>query len=425
MSEGNQTALGIYVHVPYCIKKCRYCDFTSFEEAPRDCYFDGLAESIRSAAEKLGSGEVYGTINAVNLFECSDRSRIPVDSVFFGGGTPSLASAVQLGTVLRAVQDHFLLTEDAELTIEVNPETVTAEKAAELKELGFNRVSIGVQSFDDRVLKALGRVHSADRAREAFKTLRAAGFENINLDLMLGVPMASDDPESKQSGQSFDSWESTLEEALALRPEHLSFYSLQIEEGTPLYRDFAAGRVDISSWEDNRRMYHLAVELLKKNGYHHYEVSNAALPGFECRHNLKYWTMRPYLGFGTSAHSFILVFSADGRIRAAFRGEAAWRNTEHTVCNRNPSEAEFCSLKPESTSDLKGDFIFTQLRLTAGLDTDLYRKLFGSDFSDDLKDEISRLTEEGYAEMSGVRLRLTPKGLDNTNPVMQCLLSGL
>ena len=374
--------LGIYVHVPYCIKKCRYCDFVSFEKVPEDAYFEELCINIERAG------------NARN-----NRTKYYVDTLFFGGGTPSLANVDQLGKVLDALHNNFDI-HDVEATIEVNPETVTPEKAAELKSLGFNRISMGVQSLDDKVLAAMGRVHDAEKARQAYRILRDAGFENINLDLIFGVPE-----------QDLKIWEDTLSEVLVMRPEHISFYSLQLEEGTPLYADYISGKVDLPSWEENRAMYHHAAETLKAAGYHHYEVSNAALPGFECRHNLKYWNMKQYLGFGLSAHSFI----------NGCRGEAD--------CSKGvPADTEkrgIFGLEPESEADLKGDFIFTKLRLTDGFALTDYSEMFGTDFCAEFASELKALLDEGLLEMSAGRLRFTQKGLDNTNPVMERLIGAL
>ena len=379
--------LGIYVHVPYCIRKCRYCDFVSFEKAPEDAYFDKLAGDIKSAGNAL-----------------DNRSRYYVDSLFFGGGTPSLASPSQLEKVLDALRESFDIR-DAEATIEVNPETVTEEKAAGLKRLGFNRMSMGVQSLDDGVLAAMGRVHSADRARQAYRILREAGLENINLDLIFGAP-----------GQDLGIWKDTLREVLDMRPEHISFYSLQLEEGTPLYRDYNAGKADLPSWEENRAMYHYAADALKAAGYHHYEISNAALAGFECRHNLKYWNMQPYLGFGTSAHSFII----------GCRGEADYAR------GAAAPESGVFGLVPETEADLKGDFIFTKLRLIDGFDAAEYKDMFGTDFFADYALPLQELADDGMLELAdkaaggrasdGAIVRFTQKGLDRTNPVMQKLI---
>ncbi len=380
--------LGIYMHVPYCIKKCRYCDFVSFEKAPEDAYFQCLAEDI-----------TRGGRGAAGLLDMPG-DKPSADTVFFGGGTPSLASKEQLETLLNAVRRSFDLLpcsgrEEPEITIEVNPETVSSGKAAELKALGFSRVSMGVQSLNDKVLKAMGRVHSAQKAREAHNTLRSAGFDNLNMDLIFGAP-----------GQDLKIWKDTLGEVISMRPEHISFYSLQLEEGTPLYDDYTSGRVGLPSWELNREMYHLAAEALKATGYHHYEISNAALPGFECRHNLKYWSMQQYLGFGTSAHSFI----------AGRRGEADYSN------------GDAFGLKEETEEELKGDFIFTALRLTEGMDAGEWKRLFGSDIFEELGDALEEQIGKGLLAVeessghSGKMIRFTPEGLDRTNPVMEALI---
>ena len=399
--------LGIYIHVPYCLKKCRYCDFVSFEKAPHDEYFDMLAAQIREWAERIHNGEIAAWTDKLRkdaglpgyekLPACHDRFRLHsepiVDSIFFGGGTPSLASEKQLEAVLDALRAGFDIAENAEISIEANPETITEEKTVELKRLGFNRVSIGVQSLYDEVLDAMGRVHSADKAREAFHIIRDEGFDNINLDLIFGAPE-----------QDLEIWHHTLDEILAMRPEHLSFYSLQLEEGTPLYKDYTSGEIDLPSWEENREMYHSAVELMKNKGYHHYEVSNAAKPGYECRHNLKYWNMQPYLGFGISAHSFI----------NGCRGEIGFPEQ---------SEVFGCSLQPETEEDLKGDFIFTKLRLIDGFDPAEYRELFGTRFEDDFEPVLSELSGSGLLSVTENKIMLTNTGLDQTNPIMERLIN--
>lgn len=380
--------LGIYIHVPYCIRKCRYCDFVSFEKAPEDEYFRRIAQNIEKGANA-----------AAGLLGTAGR-KPSADTVFFGGGIPSLASKEQLGTVLDALRKGFELSPDAEMTIEMNPETVTAGKASELKALGFSRVSMGVQSLDDKVLKAMGRIHGADRARKAYTSLREAGFDNINLDLIFGAPE-----------QELKSWKDTLDEVISMRPEHISFYSLQLEEGTPLYKDYTSGRADLPPWELNREMYRYALGTLKAAGYHHYEISNAALPGFECRHNLKYWSMQPYLGFGTSAHSFI-----EGR-----RGEADY------------CKGGTLGLKEETEEELKGDFIFTGLRLTRGLYAADWKSMFGSDIFEELREPLEELIGKGLLSAEegscgthpGKAIRFTPEGLDRTNPVMEELIGAL
>ena len=362
--------LGIYVHIPFCVRKCLYCDFVSYplekgdiKESFIDSYFRRLRQQISLKAD-VYSNKYY------------------VDTVFFGGGTPTVVSAEKIISVLDAVRDGFDVTQDAEISIEANPGTVDRAKLQALADAGFNRLSLGVQSFDDGVLKALGRIHDSGTAIDAFnmvsETKGGCGWAfSRNIDLMFGVP-----------GQTAEIWRATLEQALKLRPEHISFYSLQLEEGTPLYDSYRFGQTELPSWEENRRMYQLAVRMLKDAGYHHYEISNAAIPGHECRHNLKYWTMQEYLGFGLSAHSYI-----DG---------------ERTG---------------DDAPDAKGDFVFTELRLIDGFDPEDYRKAFGSSFEKDFEPSFSELLNEGLLEYRAGRIALTEKGLDYTNPVMEKLLN--
>ena len=381
--------LGIYVHIPYCLKKCLYCDFVSFPKDSElsvdpDSYCYRVCKEIEDTPEEI-------------------RKRFTVDSVFFGGGTPSCIGTDQIGRILLAIKKYFKLSEDAEISIEANPETVTMKKAENLKALGFNRVSMGVQSLDDKVLEALGRVHSAAKAIEAYGYLRQAGFENINVDLMLGVP-----------GQSLNSWKESLEKVIELSPEHVSFYSLQIEEGTPFYEGYKEGSLEVPSWEENRAMYDVALDKLKRAGYVHYEISNAAKPGFSCRHNIKYWTMKPYLGFGTSAHSFM-----DGK---------RFYNTDELEYQRVYEESE----SPEDeVLDRMGDFVFTELRLINGIDLWQFKETFGKDFEDVFGEALSDKGIKPYLEMQSdekgklTALSLSRRGLDNTNMVMQRFLEVL
>ncbi len=381
--------LGIYVHIPYCLKKCLYCDFVSFPKDSElsvdpDSYCYRVCDEIEDTPEDI-------------------KEKYTVDSVFFGGGTPSCIGTDQIGRILLATKKNFKLSEDAEISIEANPETVTLKKAENLKALGFNRVSMGVQSLDDKVLEALGRVHSAAKAIEAYGYLRQAGFENINVDLMLGVP-----------GQSLKSWKESLEKVIALSPEHASFYSLQIEEGTPFYEGYKEGSLEVPSWEENRAMYDMALDKFKRAGYVHYEVSNAAKPGFSCRHNLKYWTMKPYLGFGTSAHSFM-----DGK---------RFYNTDELEYQRVYEESE----SPEDeVLDRMGDFVFTELRLINGIDLWQFKEVFGRDFEEVFGEALSDEELKPYLKVQRdekgklTALSLSRRGLDNTNMVMQRFLEAL
>jgi oxygen-independent coproporphyrinogen-3 oxidase len=366
--------LGLYIHIPFCIKKCRYCDFVSgpAEGSAREEYLEVLGAEIKDA----------GLLFA---------DKYEVDTVFFGGGTPTTLSGEQLKALLCRIRDTFEGSFE-EISCEANPGTIDDKKLKDLKAAGFTRLSIGVQSFDDGVLKQLGRIHSASEAEKAVKSALDAGFET-NLDLMLGVP-----------GQSLKSWENSLERAIELRTHHLSFYSLQLEEGTPLYQDYRFGKLVLPTWEENRAMYHTAVRRIKQAGYHHYEISNAAKPGYECRHNLKYWTMAEYLGLGRSAYSYI-----DGKRFGSYPIGKSYK----------------AQIKPQSAFDAKSDFIFTALRLIDGFEDSSYFKLFGVSFFGEFKEIYDKLVIDEMLECEGGRIKFTEKGLDHTNEIMAELIAAI
>ena len=266
---------GLYVHIPFCLTRCGYCDFNAYAgldhlAAP---YVDALSREADLAADGWQG--------------------IPFTSIFFGGGTPTTLSSATIGSLIETFRERFTFLPDSEITCEANPDTVDEVSLASLREGGVNRLSMGVQSFDADVLASLQRIHSADSARRAYRAARDAGFDNVNLDLIYGA-----------EGESLDSWRSTLEEAVVFRPEHLSCYALTIEPNTMLGRQMAAGRAQAPDPDRQADMYELACERLRYAGYRHYEVSNWALPGRECRHNTGYWEGRPYLGLGAGAHSF-------------------------------------------------------------------------------------------------------------------------
>ena len=385
--------LGLYLHIPFCVRKCNYCDFVSFPGQGQDVietYLGRLCGDIAAAGGRYGKD-------------------YHVDSIFIGGGTPSLLSPEQIGRVLKAVDGAFLCgcefaekcgagierCDGLEITMESNPGTFDGEKLRAYVELGVNRLSMGVQSLDDGVLKRLGRIHGQETALNAMRAAKDLHL-NYNVDLMLGIP-----------GQILAIWEDTLKRVLAEEPKHVSFYSLQLEMGTPFYRDFKDGKLVLPEWSENRVMYHRALEILKEAGYTHYEISNAALPGYECKHNLKYWTMQDYLGLGMAAHSFLggrrCFTTSDLQEYLAGHAEPEWEETDGR--------------------SLKTDFVFTELRLIEGFAKKTSRTLFGSDFEDDFAPAYQKLLSEGLMEEAEGFVRLTPAGLDQTNPVMEALLN--
>lgn len=263
--------IGLYIHVPFCASKCAYCDFYSrVRQDQKAAYLDALCAEIRSYAPQ----------------------KLTADSIFFGGGTPSILRPEELRQILTTIRETFSLTDDAEITMEANPETVDISYLFAVRKIGVNRLSYGVQSAIQKELSALGRRHTFPRAIQAVQDARSAGFHNISLDLMLGIPY-----------QTMETLQETLREILALEPEHLSCYLLKIEEGTPFYRRHA--EILCASEDDTADFYLETCQTLRAQGYRHYEISNFAREGFESRHNLKYWRDEPYLGFGPAAHSCI------------------------------------------------------------------------------------------------------------------------
>lgn len=390
MSIMDDKRIGIYIHIPFCLKKCPYCGFYSAPPAPNlpDCSEKGIRDDfiydnicIRKYKERI--------ISEIKSFEGSRRT---ADSIFFGGGTPTLMPPIYIEEIINAIKEKFTVPYDCEITMEGNPGTFDKEKLTKYYEAGVNRLSIGIQSFDDEVLKTLGRIHDASEAEDAFLAARAAGFDNINLDLMFGIP-----------GQTISKWTSTIQKAIKLNPEHISFYSLQLEEGTPYLERFERGEFDEIPDEVDRDMYHLAIRDLKAAGYKHYEISNASKPGFECRHNLKYWTGQEYVGFGDSAASYI-----DG--------------TRYTMMLGDKKDFHV-----NSEFDEMSEFMFTGLRLTAGVNYGMFKARFGVDLDDAFKDRwnpLSEFFESGmltrYVDVEGnpVSLVITEKGLDVSNKIM-------
>ena len=371
--------LGIYLHIPFCLAKCSYCAFVSQPDAEEfhAPYVAALCKEIVAAG---GDFNLRGK---------------PVDTVFFGGGTPTVLGAVELAKILEAVQMTFPLTTDAEVTVEANPGTLGQRELRELKAAGFNRLSIGVQSLDDKVLAAAGRIHTAAQAMEIFREARRTGFENISLDLMYGLP-----------GQSLASWRETMACAIALHPEHVSAYGLKLEEGTPLSTAVRAGRIALPEEEAEEAMYDELNSFLPERGYMRYEISNFALPGRECRHNLKYWHWRPYRGFGVAAHSFI--------------GSERFANTENLSEYLQIMQAGKSPEKFREKANLgiaMAEYTFLVLRTTAGLDIDDFASVFDCDFQKHFASPLAKLKKMGLIYCDDRTVRLTSLGMKLGNQV--------
>lgn len=368
-------SLMLYVHIPFCMQKCRYCDFLSapWGQAERQAYCEALLQEIRAWKGKRLE---------------------PVTSVFIGGGTPSLLEPSYICALLQALQDSFQITAQAEQTLEANPGTITPEKARCWKENGINRISMGVQSMKDSLLLKLGRIHNRRQVWESYEILRQAGFTNLSLDLMMGLP-----------DQTLSDWISTLKQALELEPAHLSCYSLIIEEGTPFYDE--RHTLSLPDEETERAMYYAARELLAEAGLFQYEISNFARPGYESRHNLGYWRRAPYLGLGLGASSCL--------------DEMRFQNTQ------NLNQYIRLSASPEalheekqvlSQQDQMEEFMFLGLRCTRGVQKDQFARLFGRTMESVYADAIQRHKADGLLIEQEGWLRLTERGMDLANQVL-------
>ena len=370
--------LGLYIHIPFCVKKCSYCDFISFE---------GCDDSLQSAYAKELIKEIK---NYGSLYD----NRFEIDTIFFGGGTPSLLEENLISEILESIHNSFHVDEHAEITLEANPGTLTAGKLKTYLTAGVNRLSIGVQSLNDVMLKQLGRIHNTKEFLENYDLAREAGFKNINIDLMFAIP-----------GHDLMIWANTLKSAIRLAPEHISFYSLQIEENTGFYDMLKKGEIQQVPDIVDRDMYHLAIELLKEPGYQHYEISNAAKKGSECRHNLKYWSMENYLGLGLGAHSFIdgLRFSMTENLETYLSGEKVkWQHMN-------------------SLSDNISEYIFTGMRKTEGIDLLDFRKRFGKDifeFYPQQKLAIAQYVRDDLIELKDDFMKFTISGFDISNRIL-------
>ena len=371
---------GIYIHIPFCMSKCPYCDFYSVPGAK--------PEKIEAFAAALENEiDFYAQRYAVK----------PIESVYFGGGTPGLLSENRFESLMDALRTKFRLEQNAEVSMEVNPAAVTEDKLRSFRKAGLNRLSIGAQSFDDKVLKILGRIHKAEQIRETVTAARNAGIDNLSLDLMFGI-----------SGQPLESWEKSVEAAIAARPEHLSLYSLEIMDNTRFARDCDKGIYRQTTEEADRKMYKISLEMMDTAGYRQYEISNAAKPGYECRHNLRYWSMGEYMGLGPSAHSFLNgtryanIPDVDAYILSGGRPEVR----DYTVNTQRDNISEY---------------IFTGLRKTAGIDKADFRDKFGGDIWDfypEEKREFTIFVNGGFAEEDATSLRLTRRGMDISNKIM-------
>lgn len=375
-------SLALYLHIPFCRRKCRYCDFVSTPDstpAERDAYVAQLLTEMAQRAEMLSLP-------------------LPADTLFFGGGTPSLLAPAQIERLIAEARARFALATDAEITLEANPGTIDAGWLAACRQAGVNRLSLGVQSFDGDKLRLLGRLHDSSAARETIAAARQAGFDNLGIDLMHGLP-----------GQSLAGWRADLETAVSLGPEHISAYGLSVEEGTPFARDLAAGQLELPEEELAAALFSETISVLTAAGYEQYEISNFARPGQRSRHNQVYWQREPYLGLGAAAHS-LLPLSPYGSRFANPEDIAAYAAS--LVTGTLPETTEL------SRSEAMAEFLFLGLRLRKGIDPARFAAAFGITLEDAYPDVLPRLVRDGLLLADGDRLALSDRGLLLANQVL-------
>ena len=378
--------LELYLHIPFCVRKCDYCDFLSMpaNEELRRHYVDCLMEEIKQKAAL-----------------CREYQ---VTSVFFGGGTPSILPGVQIWELMEALRRNFKIYEDAEITVECNPGTLTRQKLIYYKMAGVNRLSIGLQSANNQELQRLGRIHTYEEFLDSFGQARAMGFKNINVDLMSALP-----------GQKQEDWINTLNKVLAVRPEHISAYSLMVEEGTPFYERYGEDErrreqgeppLYLPSEEMEREMYLSTQELLTNKGYVRYEISNYAFPGRECRHNIGYWKLTPYLGLGLGSSSFLeaVRFSNTKNLNTYLSGE-----------NFSQEDCAYVFLDKRQRME---EFMFLGLRMMEGISRSVFQQMFGIKLEAVYGNVLEQLQQQGLLKQQEGRVALTEAGISVSNYVL-------
>ncbi len=368
--------LGIYIHIPFCVKKCGYCDFYSvkWDEESENKYIHSAINEIKS----------YNELS----------SKYVVDSIYMGGGTPSIINPKNLEKIISTIRCLFTVEENSEISMEANPNSLW-ENIKTYGEIGINRLSIGIQSLNDNILKRIGRIHNSKEALQAIDRAISFGFENINADVMFNIP-----------GQTVDDINDTISKLVTKQIRHISFYSLKLEEGTPMYLLKKNKKIVMPEEDLEREMYYAGRNIMEKHGLMQYEISNFSVKGYECRHNLKYWKQEEYIGIGPSAHSFL------GNVRFSNPSDL----TEYITSGEN-GVFERNTLEEMDENDIKFEYIMLRLRLTEGLKFADFKNKFSIDFKEAYKEQIKHLTENNLIESDDDAIRLTKRGMDLSNYV--------
>ena len=383
MDSINTPGFGVYIHIPFCRTKCNYCTFV-----------------IKPWRKDLAERYSRAVIQELDLFLSENEVSGVADTIYFGGGTPSLVPAEHIAALLSTCRRHFDVPQNCEISLEANPGTVTAEKAAAYRGCGITRISLGAQTFDERSLQAIGRDHTAGQVATSLALLREKGFENINVDLILGLPE-----------QDEIQWAGNLEMVTQLEPPHISVYMLELEPKSPLYHLVARGVHRVPDEDAVSDWYLGALDHLPGHGYAQYEISNFALPGYECRHNLKYWQRRPVFGFGIGSHSF------DGRARYA---NLAGMNAYLSRVEAGISPVEWRRVLDEKEE--LGETLFLGLRLRSGLNWEELSEGFGAEQVAEYEKTLRSMSNDGLVEWRDSSIRLTPRGMLLSNEVFQAFV---
>ena len=378
--------IGIYVHIPFCKRKCFYCDFCSFEcnKSTHNDYTKALINEIRAFKIDLKKNE-----------ELYDDKSIIVKTLYFGGGTPSYIDEVYIEEIVRALKSKYKFSDDLEATIEVNPGTASYKKIRKYKDIGFNRISIGLQSTNDRLLKLIGRIHSYNEFEETYRMARDVGFNNINVDLMIGLPT-----------QTSEDVKESLDKIIQKKPEHISVYSLILEEGTKLKEMVDSNKIELPNENLEREMYWLVKNTLEKYGYEHYEISNFSKFGYESKHNTDCWKQKEYLAFGLAAHSYI----DDVRYSNTCDLSKYIQDNINMCNNKKVEEVQDKQIK-------MNEFVILGLRMINGFSVRDFEKKYGEKFKEKYKYEIDKLVKMELIQFKGDNILLTNKGIDFANIV--------
>ena len=369
--------ISLYIHIPFCAQKCLYCDFPSFarKDHLRKAYIEALNKEIIILREK--------------------HNNLEINTIFIGGGTPSVLEADELECLLKEVA-KLNMAKDVEYSMECNPGNLTEEKLEVMKKYGVNRISMGLQAKQDNLLKGLGRIHNYKTFKENFLLAKKVGFNNINVDLMFGLP-----------NQRLNEWEETLREIISLEPAHISAYSLIIEEGTAFYNLYENDKLKLPTEEEERKMYHLAKKILEENGFNQYEISNYAKEGKECRHNLAYWNMDNWIGVGSAAASYI-----NGK---RIKNISSVEEYINSIKDKGEAVEEIIN---NSKNDNMEEFMFMGLRKINGIDENEFKKRFSMNINDVYGEILNKYIGEGLLIRESGRIFLSEKGIEISNIIM-------